>query len=140
MRTHTDEIDQYIRENLRYDPETGYLWWIKESEVKFGRRGLDKPVGSYSRGYLQFLLPMPEGKRNMIITIGDEIKDNFEETSKIITKPPVGEKEDVTPKAPTNPFDNALNEIQQKGKTLLQKELTIEQNKKVSENVLKIVG
>ncbi|HOO68459.1 MAG TPA: hypothetical protein PLC53_03740, partial [Bacilli bacterium] len=83
---------------------------------------------------------VPEGKRNMIITIGDEIKDNFEETSKVITKPPVGEKEDVTPKASTNPFDDALNEIQQKGKTLLQKELTIEQNKKVSENVLKIVA
>jgi len=62
----TEEMDEYIRENLRYDPETGHLWWIKLSECKFGRRDLDKPVGTYSKGYLQFFLPTSKGKRKIL--------------------------------------------------------------------------
>jgi hypothetical protein len=39
-------MEEYIRENLRYDPETGFLWWTKESEHRVGKkRDLDKPVG-----------------------------------------------------------------------------------------------
>ena len=53
MRKPTKEMDEYIRENLRYDPETGHLWWTKPS----GKRKLNKPVGSLGNGYLVFGLP-----------------------------------------------------------------------------------
>jgi hypothetical protein len=46
MPKHTEEMDEHIRENLRYDPETGYLWWIKESEHRQGnKKDLNKPAG-----------------------------------------------------------------------------------------------
>jgi hypothetical protein len=46
MRKPIKEMEEYIRENLRYDPETGFLWWTKESEHRVGKkRDLDKPVG-----------------------------------------------------------------------------------------------
>ena len=67
IRNPTKEMDEYIRENLRYDPETGFLWWIKDSESKSGRRGLDKPVGTYNKGYLHFCLPTPKGKRRQLL-------------------------------------------------------------------------
>jgi hypothetical protein len=35
--------DEYIRENIRYDPKTGLLWWIKQGGPK---RRTDKPVGT----------------------------------------------------------------------------------------------
>jgi len=41
----TEEMGEYIKENFRYDPDTGYLWWTKPCESKNGRRQLDKPVG-----------------------------------------------------------------------------------------------
>jgi len=53
MRKLTEEEENYIRENLKYDPETGYLWWTKPS----GKRKLNKPVGSLGNGYLTFSLP-----------------------------------------------------------------------------------
>ena len=59
----TKEDEDYIRENLRYDPETGELWWTKP----LGRRRLDKPVGSYTHGYLQVFLPTSEGKRRQLL-------------------------------------------------------------------------
>jgi len=49
----TEEMDEYIRENLRYDPETGHLWWIKLSENKSGMRNVDKPIGYSSKNYLR---------------------------------------------------------------------------------------
>jgi hypothetical protein len=60
MRKPTKEYEDYIRENLRYDPETGHLWWIKPS----GRRQLDKPVGciNKTRGYVCFTLGLTDGQ------------------------------------------------------------------------------
>ena len=55
MRKPTEEEENYIRENLRYDPETGHLWWIKHSDNPLSkrRRRLDKPVGyKETKGYL----------------------------------------------------------------------------------------
>ena len=58
MRKPTKEEENYITENLRYDHETGYLWWIKPSENKSARRLLDKPVGWHTpAGYLEFGSP-----------------------------------------------------------------------------------
>jgi hypothetical protein len=42
-------IDAWIKENLRYDPETGYLWWTKRGRGRF----FDKPVGSVKQGYIR---------------------------------------------------------------------------------------
>ena len=57
MRKPTKEEEDYIRENLRYDPETGHLWWTKPSGMGGRQRSLDKPVGSYRKGYLIFGIP-----------------------------------------------------------------------------------
>ena len=45
------ELEDELRDNIRYDPETGLLWWKKRSS---GRR-FNKPVGSTSNtnGYVQ---------------------------------------------------------------------------------------
>ena len=61
MRKLTKEEDDYIRENLRYDPETGHLWWSKPSESKSARRSLDKPVGylDKSLGYINLNISLP---------------------------------------------------------------------------------
>ena len=55
MRIHTEEVSEYIRENLRYDPETGYLWWIKPSKNNVKTpRNLNKPVGTlHQKGYFR---------------------------------------------------------------------------------------
>ncbi len=37
----TKEQEEYIRDNLRYDPDTGDLWWTKAGK----NRRLDKPAG-----------------------------------------------------------------------------------------------
>jgi hypothetical protein len=44
--------DEYIRENIRYDPKTGLLWWSKQGG---STRRTDKPVGGLDlKGYLVF--------------------------------------------------------------------------------------
>ena len=55
MRIHTEEMNEYIRENLRYDLETGHLWWIKPSENGVRTpRNLNKPVGTlHHEGYFR---------------------------------------------------------------------------------------
>ena len=61
MRIHTKREEEFIRENYRYDPETGYLWWTRQSEAQGiglngarGYRNLDKPAGRPTRqGYYQ---------------------------------------------------------------------------------------
>lgn len=46
--------EEYLEDNLRYDPETGFLWW----KTPLGKRDLTKPVGSVDgRGYLQVNTP-----------------------------------------------------------------------------------
>lgn len=56
----TKEDEDYLRDNLRYDPETGELWWTKP----FFHRKLDKPVGTINRkGYLSFCNSLPSGKK-----------------------------------------------------------------------------
>ena len=63
----TKEDEDYIRENLRYDPETGELWWTKLAEVKYNKRRMDKPVGSnVGKGYLEVRIPLPSGSRNIL--------------------------------------------------------------------------
>lgn len=58
MRKPTKEEESFFKDNLRYDPETGELWWVKESERKDGkRRNLSRPVGSLSNGHLVIGLP-----------------------------------------------------------------------------------
>jgi len=50
VREVTKEEEDYIKDNLRYDPDTGYLWWIKQTVG----RGLNKPAGSIgNRGYVR---------------------------------------------------------------------------------------
>ena len=44
------ETEQYLLENLRYDPETGHLWWIKPNNPA---RKLTSPAGSlHKSGYV----------------------------------------------------------------------------------------
>jgi hypothetical protein len=44
----TKEEEDWIKDNLRYDPETGHFWWIKENYA----RELDKPAGTLNnQGY-----------------------------------------------------------------------------------------
>jgi len=46
----TEEEETWVKDNLRYDPETGYLWWTKQN---YGNRNLDKPAGClYKDGYI----------------------------------------------------------------------------------------
>lgn len=45
---------EYLKDNMRYDPLTGQIWWTKP----LGKRKLDKPIGSVDgRGYLQVTTP-----------------------------------------------------------------------------------
>ena len=50
LREVTKEEEDFIKENLRYDPETGYLWWTKRNRG----RVFDKPAGflGKTRGYI----------------------------------------------------------------------------------------
>lgn len=52
----TKEDEEYLRENLRYDPETGRLWWTKP----FSHRRLDRPAGGKGEGgYLIITIKTP---------------------------------------------------------------------------------
>lgn len=46
-KTMTDEDMQYLKENLRYDPDTGEFWWTKPKS----KRVLSKPAGCHLEGY-----------------------------------------------------------------------------------------
>lgn len=62
MQKLTKEDEQYIRDNLRYDPETGELWWTKPLQ---GRQ-INKPVGSNTGdGYLQLYLSVTSRVYNL---------------------------------------------------------------------------
>ena len=63
MRKLTEEDENYIRENIKYDSETGYLWWNKLPEGKYTRRLLDKPAGFVhnTEGYVLLNLRLPSG-------------------------------------------------------------------------------
>jgi hypothetical protein len=46
-------IDDWVKENLRYDPETGYLWWTKQNLGSGTPKNLHKPAGClYNHGYI----------------------------------------------------------------------------------------
>jgi len=48
-KTMQQSIDDWVKENLRYDPETGYLWWTKRVKG----RPFDKPAGNLNTiGYI----------------------------------------------------------------------------------------
>lgn len=45
------EEEDWFKDNLRYDPDTGHLWWIKENDSS-RKRNFDCPAGFNSAGYL----------------------------------------------------------------------------------------
>jgi len=47
----TKEEEDFIKENLRYDPDTGHLWWTK----RFRGRPFDRPAGNLDKtvGYIR---------------------------------------------------------------------------------------
>lgn len=48
-KTMQPSIDDWVKENLRYDPDKGYLWWTK----RVGGRPLDRPAGNLNTiGYI----------------------------------------------------------------------------------------
>jgi hypothetical protein len=53
-------IDDWVKENLRYDPETGHIWWIKQNVGSGSRRNLNRPAGSNSAGYLFVTINFPD--------------------------------------------------------------------------------
>lgn len=60
MRKLTEEEEDYLRDNLRYDPETGHLWWTKP----LNRRRIDKPAGYVHniKGYVCLNLTLTDGQ------------------------------------------------------------------------------
>lgn len=44
----TEEDIQYLKSNLRYDPDTGKFWWLRRVRANVK---LDKPAGCYQEGY-----------------------------------------------------------------------------------------
>ena len=52
-KTMQPSIDDWVKENLRYDPETGYLWWTKQNLGSGTPKNLHKPAGClYNHGYI----------------------------------------------------------------------------------------
>lgn len=59
----TKEDEGYIRDNLRYDPETGELWWTKP----LGTRPLDRPAGSkQNQGYFMVDVEAPSRRCRLL--------------------------------------------------------------------------
>lgn len=47
-------IEEYLKENIRYDPDKGELWWLNQ-KLKGNKRNLDEPIGTLgNHGYLTF--------------------------------------------------------------------------------------
>lgn len=51
VRGVTKELEDWIKDNLRYDPDTGHLWWLKEN-ASGPKRNFGRPAGYKSGGYL----------------------------------------------------------------------------------------
>ena len=51
-KTMQPSIDDWVKENLRYDPETGHIWWVKQNVGSGPRRNLNQPAGCKEQGYL----------------------------------------------------------------------------------------
>lgn len=51
-KTMQPSIDDWVKENLRYDSETGHFWWLKHS-TSSKRRDINSPAGCNSDGYLK---------------------------------------------------------------------------------------
>ena len=55
VREMTKEEGGWVKDNLRYDPDAGHLWWIKQNN-NFGKGGplrdLNRPAGHNTDGYL----------------------------------------------------------------------------------------
>ena len=51
VREVTKEEEDWFKDNFRYDPDTGHLWWTK----RVGRRPFDKPAGCLDKttGYIR---------------------------------------------------------------------------------------
>jgi len=57
------ELEDFLKEALRYDPATGYLWWKNSGPNK----KLDKPVGRvFHKGYLGFDVKKASKKFTML--------------------------------------------------------------------------
>jgi len=52
----TKEGENWIKDNLRYDPETGDFWWTKQISGRGHKRELNRPAGCDSLGYLVIAL------------------------------------------------------------------------------------
>ena len=52
IREMTKEDEAWIKDNLRYDPQTGLLWWTKLGTSSGPRRDLNYPAGRNKDGYL----------------------------------------------------------------------------------------
>ncbi|CAB4240509.1 putative NHN endonuclease [uncultured Caudovirales phage] len=52
LREVTKEEEDWIKQNLRYDPDTGHLWWIKQNVTGTRPRDLNRPAGRNSHCYL----------------------------------------------------------------------------------------
>lgn len=59
-KTMQPSIDDWVKENLRYDPETGFLWWTKQNVGSGPRRDLNRPAGNNSGGYLSVPIRFPD--------------------------------------------------------------------------------
>lgn len=59
-REWSQEEKEWIKENLRYDPETGYLWWTKPRP----KVNLDRPAGyCHGSSYIHIETSLIGGKR-----------------------------------------------------------------------------
>ena len=59
-RVWSDEEKEWLKENLRYDPDTGQLWWTKPRP----KVNLDRPAGScHKSSYIHIETTLISGKR-----------------------------------------------------------------------------
>ena len=64
-KTMQPSIDDWVKDNLRYDPETGHFWWIKQNI--YGNRDLKCFVGSKTNGYLLVNVGLPKHKSTLLL-------------------------------------------------------------------------
>lgn len=80
---HPTEVDiQNLKENVRYDPETGHFWWRKPS----GNRDMTKPIGnSNGQGYLRFRVYgfSFSNHRAAFILMGEDLPDCVDHINRV---------------------------------------------------------
>lgn len=48
----SEKLGVFVKENFRYEPDSGHLYWTKQTPKAGKRRNLEDPIGTYRRGYL----------------------------------------------------------------------------------------